>query len=164
MTTIPAEQIADSHKLTADGMVDLFELTPAGGSGTIRFKADNDVTWRSNLYTGVPLSLTGEKMSADSGLASPRLTIGQNNVDLSLFKPLIWDGSLDNAVVNRITILLDDMINNRLVRRLHTYRIKRVESYTRTNVVLQLATYSDSLGFQLPYRTYTQPSFPAVQS
>jgi phage-related protein len=164
MSTIPAEHIADSHKMIADGIIELFELVPAGGSGVIRFKADNDVTWRSNLYNGLPMGLSGEKMSADSGLASPRLTLGQNNVDLSLFKPLIFDGSLDNAVVTRIKILKDDMINNRLIRRLQIYRVKRVESYTRTNVILQLATFSDSLGFQLPYRAYTQPSFPSVQA
>jgi phage-related protein len=163
MPTIPSEHIVDSHKLIADGRVDLYELTPAGGAGVLRFKPDNDVTWRTNLYTGVPMQISGDKNTADSGLSNPTLQIGQNNVDLSMFKPLINDGTLDNATVVRLTLLLDDVINNRLIRQIRTYRVKRVMGYSRSNIQLQLATYSDSLGFSMPFRTYAPPAFPSVQ-
>lgn len=163
MPQIPVEQIRDSHKLQADGLVDLFELTPALGSGVIRFKNDSDVTWRGNLYTGLPCQLSGEKNSAETGPTMPKLQIGQPNIDLSQFKGLIYDGSLDNAVITRITILLDDMLNNRLIRTTRVYRVKRVEGYSRSQINLQLASVSDSLGFSLPYRKYNPPAFPAVQ-
>lgn len=163
MELIPVEHVTDSHLMEADGMVELFEMTPSTGTGTIRFKDGNDVTYLGNLYTGVPLKLTGEKKSADSGLTMPKLEIGQNNVDLSQFKPLIYDENIDNAIVIRIRILLDNLVNNRSIRETHTYRVKRVESYTRTSIMLQLATLSDSLGFKLPYRTYVPPAFPSVQ-
>ena len=163
MTEIPLEHIQDSHQLLADGRVDLFELTPAGGTGTVRFKNDNDVTWRGNTYTGLPCQLTGEKRSAESGLSMPKLVIGQPNVDLSQFKALVYDGYLDNAIIVRLTLLLDNLINNRLIREINTYRVKRVEQYSRTQISLQLATISDSLGFSLPYRQYLPPAFPSVQ-
>jgi phage-related protein len=163
MTTIPTEHIVDSHKLQADARIDLFELTPSGGSGVLRFKSDNNVTWRGNLYSGVPLSLSGEKKTADSGVSMPKLRIGQENVDLSQFKPLINDGTLDNAVIIKITVLLDNLINNRLIREVSTYRVKRVEEYSRSHVSMQLATLSDSLGFQLPYRQFLPPAYPSVQ-
>ena len=163
MTTIPTEHIVDSHKLNADGRIELFELTPSGGSGVVRFKADNTATWRGNEYTGLPLSLAGEKMSSDSGTSMPKLVVGNENVDLLVFKPLVYDGYLDNAVVLKLTILLDNLINNRLIFESMTYRVKRVEEYGRRKVSMQLATLSDSMGFQLPYRQYLPPAFPSVQ-
>lgn len=163
MAIIPVEHIKDSHSLINDGTVDLFELTPAGGTGTIRFKADNDVTWRGNAYTGIPCAVTGEKKSSDVGLTMPKLTIGQPNIDLSVFKGLVYDGSLDNAVVVKLHLLVDNLKNNRLIREISTYRVKRVEQYSRTQIVLQLATLSDSLGFSMPYRQYLPPAFPSVQ-
>lgn len=163
MTTIPAPQIADSLKLEADAIIELFELTPSGSTGTVRFKRDNDVTWRGFLYQGIPMSLSGEKKTSDSGLSMPKLSIGHENSDLSQFKPLAFDGFLDNAVIVKITILLDDLVNNRLVRTLNVYRVKRLEENSRSKMVMQLATLSDSLGFQLPYRQYLPPAFPSVQ-
>lgn len=163
MADIPIEHIKDSHKLLADGRVDLFELTPSGGTGVVRFKNDNDVTWRGQLYRGLPCSMTGEKRTADTGLSMPRLQIGQPNIDLSEFKPLVFDGYLDNAIVVKQTVLLDNLLNNRLIRELSTYRVKRVEQYSRSQISLQLATLSDSLGFSLPYRQFLPPGFPSVQ-
>jgi len=163
VTTIPLDHIKDSHKLIADGRVELFELTPAGGTGVVRFKNDNDVTWRGNQYTGLPVALSGEKKSADTGLSMPKLQLGQPNVDLSMFKQLVYDGYLDNAIVLKITVLLDNLINDRLIREVNSYRVKRVEQYSRSQISMQLATLSDSLGFSLPYRTYLPPAFPSVQ-
>ena len=163
MSEIPAEHIADSHKLVADGRIDLYELTPSGGTGTIYFKADNDAPWRGKDYEGVPLGISGEKKSIDTGLTMPKLTIGNGAIDLSPFKPLVHDGYLDNAIILRRTVLLDNLINNRLIFEGQMYRVKRVEEYSRTRIILQLATISDSLGFSMPYRQYLPPAFPSVQ-
>jgi len=159
---IPADHIADSHKLVADGRIDLFELTPSGGTGVLRFKDGDDQTWLGNPYTGVPVQLSGEKRTSDSGLSMPTMNLGQNNVDLSMFKALVFDGYLDNAVVVRHTLLLDNLLNNRNVKETVTYRVKRVNQYSRSSITLQLATLSDSLGFSLPWRSYNPPAFPSV--
>jgi len=163
MPQLPEEHIRDSHKLNADGLIELFELTPSTGSGTVRFKPDNSYTWRGDEYAGVPMQLSGEKRTAEEGNTLPRLTIGQENVDLSAFKPLIFDGSMDNATLVKIELLLDDMLNDRDIARRTTYRVKRVESYNRMMISVQLGTYSDSLGFKLPYRRFDQPGFPTVR-
>lgn len=163
MSEIPAEHIADSHKLVADGRIDLYELTPSGGTGTIYFKADNDTPWRGKDYEGVPLGMSGEKKSIDTGLTMPKLTIGNGAIDLSPFKPLVHDGYLDNAIILRQTLLLDNLLNNRNIAERQMYRVKRVEQYSRTRIILQLATISDSLGFSMPYRQYLPPAFPSVQ-
>jgi phage-related protein len=114
-------------------------------------------------YTGFPLSLEGEKRSADGGLSMPKLTVGQPNVDLSIFKPMIYDGWLDNAVIVRQIVLLANLTANVNVKETRTYRVKRVEQYSRSQVTLQLATLSDSLGFRMPYRQYLPPAFPTVK-
>lgn len=164
MDNIPAEHIADAHSLSADGEIELFELTPNDGSGVIRFKTDNTVTWLTHEYTGgLPLQMTGEKKTSDSGLSMPKLVIGQPDFSIAIFKPLIYDGFLDNAVILKYTVLRDNLINNRSIFEVRTYRVKRVEEYSRSKVSLQLATLSDSLGFSMPYRTYTPPAFPSVQ-
>lgn len=162
VTTIPQSQIEDAHKLTADAEIDLFELTPSTGTATLYFKADNEVTWQGNVYDGLPLQFTGDSKSTQGASSQPRLVIGQENVDLSIFKPFIFDGSLDGATITRIHILLDDLVNNRLVRSLHYYRVRRVEAYSRTSVSLQLASLSESLGFSMPFRQYLPPAYKAV--
>lgn len=163
MANTPIEHVKDSHKLIADARIEFWELTPSGGTGTILFKSDNTQSWRGKEYTGLPLKVSGEKKTSDSGLTMPQLTIGDENVNLSQFKPLVYDGYLDNAVLVKQTVLLDNVINNRLIRELQTYRVKRVVEYGRSRIVLQLATLSDSLGFSLPYRQYLPPAFPSVQ-
>lgn len=163
MPEIPTEHILDSHKLIADGRVELFELTPAGGEGTLRFKPDNSVTWLGNFYTGIPVNITGEKKTADSGLQMPKMVIGEPNVDLSQFKGLIYDETIDNAVIVRYTVLLQNLLNNRNIREVQVYRVKRVEDYSRSKITLQLATLSDALGFSMPIRQYLPPAFPSVQ-
>jgi phage-related protein len=163
MSQRPTEHIDDSLKLLADGEVVLFEITPSDGTGVLRVKPDNDVEWLGNTYVGIPIQLTGEKKQSDTGFANPRLTIGQENVDLSLFKPLIADGSLDNAKITKITVLLDNLRANRDVKEIMTYRVKQVQGYSSIQITLLLATYSDSLGFELPIMAYDQPDFQAVQ-
>lgn len=163
MANIPIEHVQDSHNLLADGRVELFEMTPSGGSGVLRFKNDNTVEWRGMEYTGMPVALSGEKKTSDSGLTMPKMTVGDQNVNLSMFKPLVYDGYLDNAIIVKQTVLLDNLLNNRLIREIEIYRVKRVEEYTRTRITMQLATLSDSLGFEMPYRTFLPPAFPSVQ-
>jgi phage-related protein len=160
---IPASHIVDAHKLTADGRIDLFEMTPAGSTGILRFKADNDVEWRGNAYTGLPVTLSGEDKSATNGSAQPRMIIGQPNINLSFFKPLVYDEGFDGATIVKISILLADVLANNLIRQQTFYRVKRVESYSRTQINLILATLSDSLSFSMPFRQYFPPDFPAVQ-
>ena len=161
VTALPPEHIVDAHKLTADGAVDLFELTPVTG-GIVRFKADNDVTWRGNLYTGLPLALTGVKLSADSAGATPKLIIGQPNLNLSMFKPLVYDGGLDGAFIRRHRILLDHLISNQDIKQSFSYVVRRVEGYSRSQITLQLTSASDTMSFTLPFVQYLPPAFPAV--
>lgn len=160
--SIPKEHIVDAHKLVADAEVDLFQLTPNDGSGTIFFKADNDVPWQGNTYEGLPMAFTGFKKSSEGASLAPRLVIGDGATDLSPFKPLVYDGWLDGAIVVHIHMLLENLRANRNIRQERVFRVKRVPSYSRVSIEMQLATTSDALGFTLPHRQYHPPAFPSV--
>lgn len=162
MPTFPLSHVEDAHKLVADGEVDLFQLTPAGGTATFYFKADNNVTWLNNLYNGIPLGFTEAKMSSEGAQGPSRLVIGQENIDLTLFKPLTYDGTLDGATVVRHHLLLTDLLANNNIKTTFFYRVRRVESYSRTKISLALATASDAMGFTIPHRQYLPPAFPSV--
>lgn len=163
MTQIPNSHVADALTLTgADGRIDFFELTPTGGTGTLYFKNDNDVTWMGNTYTGLPIGFTGEKDSVTAS-ASPRMTIGQPNLDLSMFKGLIRAGSLDDALIVRKTALLYDVIANNDIKISHTYRVGVVEAYGRSSISLQLRRFSGARRTTLPFRQYLPPAFPYVK-
>lgn len=161
MSTLPVEHVTDGLKLTADGYVELFELTPVLG-GVVRFKNDGDVTWRSNLYSGLPVSFTDMTMSAQGQATLPRMTIGELNRDLSFFKPLIADGLLEGATVVYTRILLTNLLANSLIRESRVFTIKKITGYGRAQLSFQMATASDGLRFTIPHRQILPPGFPAV--
>lgn len=162
MTQHPVTHVNDALSLTADARLDFFILTPSIGTGTIYFRPDNDVTWRGNTYLGLPLSFTGEKDSAEGGGSSPRLQIGSPNIDLSIFKSHIRDGSLDNAVVVRKTALLTDVLADNNIYSSKTYRVETVENYSRSSISLLLARFSGARRTTIPFRQFLPPDFPFV--
>jgi phage-related protein len=162
MPAIPTTHITDAHRMIADAVIELFELSPSVGSGTIRFKNDSDETWLGNLYTGIPLQLEGETFTAQGTPPQPSLQIGNLDVDLSAFKPLIWSGGIDNARILRHRVLLDDLINNRNIKQTSVYRVKRVDGYSASQIKLSLAVFSPTGPTTMPFRSFIPPAFPFV--
>lgn len=160
----PPSHVTNSLVLTgAEPEIDLWELSPSDGTGLVCFKADNSVTWLGTLYYGLPMSFTGEKdAGGGNGGDSPVIELGQENLDLSLFKPLIRNGSLDNAVIVRKTVLLADMLANLDVKVVRSYRIGVVTGYSRTKVSLMLRHFSGARRATIPFRQYLPPAFPHV--
>jgi phage-related protein len=160
--SVPSSHIVDSLRLDADGKIHLYELNPSVGSGQIRFKADNDVTWLSHLFTGIPVMIDGETFSAQGTSPQPTMVIGNVDIDLSAFKPLIWSGGLDNARIVRYKVLLDDLVNNRDIKETNYFRVKRVDSYSTSQIKLILSVFSPTGPSTLPFRQYVPPQFPFV--
>lgn len=161
MSNPPVEHVTDSLKLTADGVVELFELTSLAG-GTVRFKNENTVTWRGNEYAGLPVSFTSMDLSAQGSPTKPRMTVGEVNRDFSLFKPLVADGLLEGATVVYTRILLTQLLANSLIRETRVFTVKKVTGYSRSQVSIELATASDGMRFTIPHRQILPPAFPAV--
>lgn len=161
MSALPQSHIEDAHKLIADGKVSLWQILPVSG-GTIYLKGDIDYEYLGVKYEGIPIQISGEKMSADTSTPTPRLVIGQENLDLLPFKGLIHDGYLEGARIVRHKVLLTDMINQVNSKQTDYFRVKRVENYTRTKITLLLSTASGASNQSYPYRQYTPPAFPWV--
>lgn len=161
MSQRPHSHIEDALKLEADGIIDLYELTPLSG-GTIYFKSDAEAIWRGVLYESLPCSMAGEEFKTE-GTPTPKFTIGQEDVDLLAFKGLVNDGHLDGALLVRKRVLLDDLVNNRDIKHSTYFRVKRVESYTRSAIQLQMATFSTAHSQTVPFRQYVPPAFPWVE-
>lgn len=162
MVSFPSEHISDAHLLQADGELYLYEISPSLGAGTVRIKADNPLSYRGNLYEGIPLQFEGEEYTSDGTVSQPTLTIGDENINLMMLKPLLFDGSMDGGVVIRHRALLDDVLNDRLVLETQEYRIKRIPGYSRSRISFVLARQADSLNFSLPFKQYFSPDFPSV--
>lgn len=160
MSNIPISHVEDALKLSADGIIPLFELTPITG-GTIYFTPDSPVTWQTREYEGLPCAVTGEEQSTEKS-PTPRMTIGAENMDLLPFKGLINDGHLDGGLLVRKEVLLDDILNNRNIFKRTVWRIKRPDNYSRTKISLVLATYSTAHNQTVPFRQYLPPDFPWV--
>lgn len=162
MTSIPLSHVEDSQSLLADGEVYLYQLYPVSG-GTVYFKNDDTVEWQDETYEGLPVAISGEKQSADTSTPTPRMVIGQDNVDLLPFKGLVHDGYLEGGRIVRFKVLLNDIIEDNNVKSSTTFRIQRVESYSRTKISLILATHSGAVNQTFPHRQYVPPSFPWVK-
>jgi phage-related protein len=163
MPAIPNEQITDSQLLDADAEIELYELTPAGSTSKFYFKNDNTVTWRNNEYIGLPLEFSGISKNAEGALVQPQLTVGQPDIDLSIFKGLIYEGNLDNARIDKHTILLTHIQNNSDIKRTETYRVRRIDSYSASQIVLALDVFTTTGPTQMPFRQYIPPAFPFVR-
>lgn len=163
MPSIPIEHITDTQQLSADAELDFYELTPAGQSGVIRFKNDNTMTWKGNEYFGIPVVLSGETFTSDGNMVQPQLVIGQTDIDLSVFKGLIYDGSLDGAKIERHRVLLTHALANQDIKTTRSYRVKRVDSYNTFQIVLALATFTVSGPSTMPFRQFLPPDFPFVR-
>lgn len=160
-TALPPNHIVDALTLeAADGRIDLFEISPLSG-GTIYVKADNPYTWLGNDYEGLPMRFEDEERDINK-MPEPQMQIGQEDVDLLPFKGLIADGHLEGGVVVRKRVLLDDMINQRDIKQMNFYRIKRVSEYSRTRVVMVLSSFSGAVQQTIPFRQYIPPAFPWV--
>lgn len=162
MAQIPISHIEDAHKLDADAKIDLYQLSPSIGTGTIYFKNDNDVMWRGLKYEGIPLKMDGETFTSQGTSPQPTFTIGQEDIDLSAFKPLIWSGGLDNARIVRHRVLLDNLLNNRDIKETSIFRVKRIDGYSATQIKLSLAVFSPAGPTTIPFRQYIPPDFPFV--
>lgn len=163
MTIYPSEHITDSQILSPDAEIDLYELTPIGEVGVFRFKNDNTQSWLGNEYLGLPLEFSGESSNSEGSMPQPQLIIGETDIDLSIFKALVFDGSIDGASITKHTVLLQNLLNNVNVKVTRSYRVKRVNDYSSMRISLSLASFSPSGPSTLPFRQFIPPAFPFVR-
>lgn len=164
MSEFPSSHIDNALTLRgAEPEIDLFELTPSDGTGVLAFKPDDTVTWLGRQYAGIPMSFSGDQDSASGSTVSPRMVLGQPNSDLSMFKNLIREGTLDNATIIRKTVLLADIIADRDIKVIRGYRVGVVEGYGRSSITMLLRKFSGARRTTMPFLQFLPPAFPHVK-
>lgn len=152
----------NAQKLDPDAEIVLFELTTLNGS-TVYFKSGPSVTYLGDEYISIPLSLSAEVRSTDSGKQRQTLILGGDDADFGILKSVLFSGEVDGASVFKHVVELEDLkanVNNKITSQ---YTVKQVESYSRSQINLVLGRFSPSGQTTIPYKKYTRPAFPYVQ-
>jgi len=165
--TTPQTHLQDSQKLTADGLVDLFEITldawrndfDYSNNTKVFIKANNTVIWQGNTYEGIGLRFSGAGNSADEQVSRPAFQVA--NPD-GLFTSLVVNGRLEAALVTRKRVLKTDLDANVNQFQVQTWRVSRIASVTKTIITLELRDQLDGQTFLVPARIYMPPTFPLV--
>lgn len=158
--TTPVTHVAEAQKLTADALVDLYEINLVGVEVTLRFKNENTVTWQSNEYEGIAIKMSGDRRTADDEESRPTL---QMMNPAGIFNAHIRAGYLDLATVIRKRVLgahLTGDVNLSDDRMWYVSRVR--EMITNQGVTLELRSMSDGPNFMLPVRMFIPPDFKAV--
>lgn len=154
----PPAQVEDSHKLTADGYVDLFEITLLTGS-VLYLKSNDTVIYRSRTYQGTAIKISGVEKYADEKDSRPQMVMV--NPD-GIYGEFIKAGLLDYALVKRIRVLREDLLANRDVKTEQRWRIWRISALTNEAVTCELRSVVDRFNALIPGRMFIPPEFPLV--
>lgn len=156
--SIPDNHLVDATLLTADGMVELFEIQTLSNT-LLRFKSDNTVTYLGNLYEGMAVELKGAGRSSDEQVKRPSLTIVNPEGVLS---QRIANGEFEFARVYRRRILYQDMLNNINRYQEEMWLITHCSALNRVTASFELRSPSDRFNTILPARMFILPEFPLV--
>lgn len=160
MTNAPSEHVVESQKLTADALVDLFEIILKDQPVVIRLKNNDTVVWQGNQYEGWPIQLTGEKRTAEEELPRPRFQFMNPE---GLFSKFAIRGDLNYATVRRKRVLLQHIENDTNIYQQAQWYVARVpEIISGQAVTLELRSFHDGPAYKIPGRVYLPPEFPAV--
>jgi lambda family phage minor tail protein L len=163
MTTgAPASHVEEAQKLTADALVDLFEITPVGTSSptVVRFRDGPQVTWQANVYESMAVRLMGYQVSADGGKSRPTLTIAN---PAGLFNSFVFAGYLDGAQVVRRRVLRQHLETNVNLSDPNFWYVARIkEVVAGQGITMELRSLSDGPDLVIPARKFMSPEFPFV--
>lgn len=156
----PVSHIAESQKLTADALVDLYQITLKDSPTVFRFKNDNTVTWRGNEYEGMACKLSGDSRTADGEESRASLQILN---PLGIFNLPAMAGDLDLAVMIRKRVLRQHIDSNTNIFEQRMWYVGRVrELISGQSITLELRNMTEGANFQIPVRMYIPPEFPLV--
>lgn len=158
--TTPESHVSEAHKLTADGLVDLFEITLQTVPVVLRYKNENSVTWQGNLYEGIAIRLAGDRRSADEEEARPTLTMMN---PIGIFNPYVRAGYFDLATVVRKRVLRQHLEADVNLYEQRMWFVSRPrELIANQGLTLEMRNMSEGPNFFLPVRQFIPPEFPSV--
>jgi lambda family phage minor tail protein L len=154
----PTSHIVESQKLTADGVVELFEIV-LNDNSHVYIKNNNTVTWQGIAYEGMPLKMSGVSANADEEQSRPTMVIFNPE---NMFGSFVANGVMEKALVIRRRVLYVDLLANNNIASTRRWLVGRVTSLTQQSLTVELRNLTDGPNFVVPRRMYTPPDFPVV--
>ena len=161
MTTgSPSQHVAEAQKLTADALVDLYEITLNDGTTNLRFTNGKAVTWQTKTYEALACRLTGLQHSADGAKSRPLLTVMNPE---GVWNSFVHQGLLESASVVRRQVLRQYLESNVGVSDNNFWYVSRVKELIRNQgITFELRALTDGPDVKIPARKYLPPAFPFV--
>lgn len=156
--TVPVEHIEEGQKLSADGLVDLFEIH-LNPTGVLYLKLDDDTTWQGKKFEGIGIKIGSVTKSTSEENNRPILQI--LNYD-GLFSSFVQQGVFERAIVYRYRVLKPHLDADYNIFHREFWVISRVTGLTKEGIQLELRSPSDGPFFVIPGRMYILPKFPSV--
>lgn len=162
MQPLPDKITGQAHSLSPDSLVTLIkiEIFPADNSSPVLLylSPTNDRTFAGVNYTSFAVALEGAGTDAGMEKSRPRLQLA--NPD-GMFSVFAQNGDLEMARVDRYRVHPDDMGTNNAI--VSSWYVSRVESISRSMVILELAALTDGPKVRIPNRVFATPEFRSVR-
>lgn len=158
----PNAHLAEAQKLTADALVDLFEvfLVGAPGGTYVRFTNGQTVTWQTKTYEQLGCKFSTVSRTAEGERSRPTLTVIN---PAGIFNSYAFKGYFEQATLIRKRVLLQHLASNTALSDDTVWYISRVkEMIADQSVTFELRALSDGPDLMIPARVFIPPSFPFV--
>jgi len=156
----PVTHVQEAQKLTADALVDLYEIQLKIEPVVYRFTNGASITWQGNLYEARACRLTGDKRTAETEESRPALQIFTPD---SVFNLPAQDGWLNFATVIRKRVLRTHLEADTNIKQQRMYYVSRIREIIKGQYIsLELRNMSEGPNVIIPARSYNPPEFPYV--
>lgn len=156
--SVPTEQIADAHKLTADAKVKLFHIILTSGAH-LYLKANDDAVWQGHTWEGIGIKIGESSNSSGEDVSRPQLVVSNQAGAFSYF---VVSKALDRATVLVLEVLRRHLDNNQPIYSQKTWTVSRIVSLNTSLITLELRNQLDGPNLIVPARCYLPPEFPTV--
>ncbi|MBN7759786.1 hypothetical protein JYP52_01440 [Nitratireductor aquibiodomus] len=157
----PQEHLAESQKLTADAIINLYEIRLRTEPVTIRVCDSTTRFWQGNTYEQFGIQVTGEKRSADDEETRPRLQIINPE---GVFSSMVRRRLLDRATVIRRRVLLQHIEEDVPIYQQRMWYVSRISDVTAgQSITMEMRHMSEGPNSRLPARQFIPPEFPMVR-
>lgn len=163
----PREHVDESLKLTADGMVELYEITLRnvgdGVTAYIRFMdgpMGKTSTWGSRVFEHLPVKMTGMSRSSEEQKSRPTLQIMNPE---GIFNKPAFKGQFDGALLQRYRVLADHFQRGIMLSDNQVWFVGRPKDLVGgQSISFELRALSDGPDQLIPGRIFAPPDFPFV--
>lgn len=166
MSVAPNEHLIEAQKLTADALVDLYEiqLKNVPSTTTLRFRdgpPGGTTPYKGQVWEHIPVKFSGHTRSSEEERSRPNMTIVN---PAGLWNRYAANGYFDRSIIQRYRVLkahLDASVNIYQTQIWYISRVTKV--VTDAGINFELRGLADGPDQLLPVRKYTPDAgFPFV--